>query len=148
MEANTVDDLNDAIEQLKYIASRKEYKKLKKSDNSKKFEVFKQFWKRRDPTPGTEVNEAMDEHYARVEYANQNFSVMQRKGWRTDMGMVYIILGPPDDIERNHYPIDSRPWERWYYYRINRSFLYFDYSGFGEYRLYTPFSIYEFQRLR
>lgn len=144
----TIEDLDKGIEQVKYIANKKEFKRLKKADNSEKFALFKQFWKRRDPTPGTELNEAMEEHYARVEYCNENFTVMQREGWRTDMGMVYIILGPPDDIERNPYPRDSRPWEMWYYYRINRQFLYYDYSGFGEYRLYTPFSIYEFQRLR
>ena len=144
----TIEDLGKAVEQLKYIAGKKEFKQLRKADTSKKFELFKQFWKRRDPTPGTELNEAAEEHYSRVEYCNENFSVMQREGWRTDMGMVYIIIGPPDDIERNPYPRDSRPWEIWYYYRINRQLLYYDYSGFGEYRLATPFSIYEFQRLR
>jgi len=144
----TIEDLDKAIEQVKYVATKKEFKKLKKADTGEKLELFKIFWKRRDPTPGTDLNEAMEEHYARVEYTNENFSVMQREGWRTDMGMVYIILGPPDDIERNPYPRDSRPWEMWYYYRINRQFLYYDYSGFGEYRLYTPFSIYEFQRLQ
>jgi GWxTD domain-containing protein len=144
----TIEDLDKAIEQVKYIASRKEFKQFNKADISEKLELFKQFWKLRDPTPGTELNEAMEEHYTRVEYANENFTVMQRDGWRTDMGMVFIILGPPDDIERNPYPRDSRPWEMWYYYRINRQFLYYDYSGFGEYRLSTPFSIYDFQRLR
>jgi len=142
----TAEDLETAIEQTKYIASRDEWKKLSKSPDEKKLAVFETFWKRRDPTPGTEVNEALESYYNRIEYANTNFSVMQRDGWRTDMGMVYILLGAPDDIYRNAYPIDQYPYQRWHYYRINRSFLFYDYTGFGDYRLSSPYSIYELQR--
>lgn len=143
---NSSQDLETAIEQVKYIATREEWKLLDKAPPEKKMEEFQAFWKRHDPTPGTEANEAMEAHYSRVEYANENFSVMQREGWKTDMGMVFIILGAPDDIERNAYPRGSKPYEIWRYYRYNRDLLFYDYTGFGEYRLATPFSIYEFQR--
>ncbi|NIA28413.1 MAG: GWxTD domain-containing protein [Actinobacteria bacterium] len=139
-------DLNAAIEQVRYIATRKEWKILKKAKGEDRIKEFKLFWKRHDPTPGTEANEAMEAHYGRVAYANQNFSVMQREGWRTDMGMVFIILGAPDDIERNPYPSYSKPYQIWRYYRYNRELIFYDQTGFGDYRLYTPFSIYEFQR--
>ncbi len=140
-------DLDEAIEQTRFIAQRDEYKKMKKAKGEQRLIEFVKFWQRRDPTPGTEINEAMDAHYLRIEYANQNFSAMQHPGWRTDMGMVYIILGPPDDIERNAYPRYSKPYEIWYYYRYNRDFIFLDLTGFGDYRLETPLSIYEFQRL-
>ena len=139
-------DLETAIDQVKYIATREEWKRLDKANDEKKIDEFKAFWIRHDPTPGTETNEAMEAHYSRIEYANQYFSVMQRKGWKTDMGMVFIILGSPDDIERNAYPRHSKPYEIWRYYRYNRDLLFYDHTGFGEYRLSTPFSIYEFQR--
>lgn len=139
-------DLETAIEQVRYIATREEWKRLKKAQGEDRIKEFKLFWKRHDPTPGTEANEAMEAHYSRVAYANQNFSVMQRDGWRTDMGMVFIILGAPDDIERNAYPSYSKPYQIWRYYRYNRELLFYDQTGFGDYRLYTPFSIYEFQR--
>ena len=142
----TVTDLEAAIDQVEYIATRDEWKKLSKASPARKLIEFIQFWKRHDPTPGTEANEAMDAHYARVEYANQNFAIMQREGWRTDMGMLYIVLGIPDDITRNPYPSNSRSYEIWTYYRYNRQFEFYDYTGFGEYRLVYPFSIYELQR--
>ena len=142
----TTADLQSAIEQVKYIATREEWKRLKKSKGDKKLEEFKEFWLRHDPTPGTEVNEAMDAHYARVEYANNNFNAMQRDGWKTDMGMIYIMLGAPDDVIREPFPSYSNSWEVWSYYRYNRKFQFYDHTGFGEFRLATPFSIYEIQR--
>ncbi|MBN2000860.1 GWxTD domain-containing protein [candidate division KSB1 bacterium] len=139
-------DLDSAIEQLKYIASRQEWKKLKKLKGDERLKEFIAFWKRHDPTPGTTANEAMEAHYARIEYANRHFSVMQREGWQTDMGLLYILLGAPDDIQRNAYPINQKPYEIWQYYRINREFVFYDDTGFGDYRFASPYSIYEIQR--
>ena len=140
-------DLDEAIDQTRYIAGKDEWKKLKNAKGDQRLEEYKKFWLRRDPTPGTEINEALDAHYTRIEYANQNFRAMQNQGWRTDMGMVYVILGSPDDVERNAYPRYSKPYEIWYYYRYNTDFVFLDSTGFGDYRLETPYSIYEFQRL-
>jgi GWxTD domain-containing protein len=47
-------------------------------------------------------------YYSRVEEANRLFSTF-KEGWKTDRGMVYIILGPPEGIER----VFDR--ESWYY---------------------------------
>ncbi len=144
---STAADLHTAIEQLRYIASKDEWKLLKKAKGDAQLAEFKSFWNRHDPTPGTEANELRDAYYTRIEFANNTFSQMQRPGWRTDMGIVYIILGQPDDIERNAYPRYSKPYEIWSYYRYSRQFLFYDVTGFGDYRLETPMSIYEFQRL-
>ena len=144
----TAKDVDSAIEQLQYIASPEEWKKLQKAPAEKKAEYFQEFWEQHDPTPGTEVNEAMESHYARIDYANRSFSVLQREGWKTDMGMVYVILGAPDEVERNVFPRFSQyPYEVWHYYRYNKYFEFYDPTGFGDYRLVTPFSLYELQRL-
>jgi GWxTD domain-containing protein len=140
-------DLELAVDQVKYIASKEEHGKLREGTQQDRLREFQRFWKRRDPTPGTETNEAMDEHYRRVQYANETFTVF-RDGWKTDMGMVYIILGSPNDIERNPYPAGDKPYEIWYYYKINRQFLFYDYTGFGDYRLANPYSFYDLNRLR
>ena len=58
------------------------------------------FWERRDPTPGTSMNESREEHYRRIAYANDNYTT-GTVGWRTDRGKMYIRLGAPDNIERN-----------------------------------------------
>ncbi len=61
-------------------------------------DFIKQFWEQRDPTPGTAANEYKDEHYRRIAYANERFSE-NKAGWKTDRGRIYIIYGPPDEIE-------------------------------------------------
>ncbi|HNS74494.1 MAG TPA: GWxTD domain-containing protein, partial [bacterium] len=144
---STASDLKTAIEQLRLVASKDEWKRLKKAKGDALLTEFKAFWKRHDPSPGTDANETMDAFYSRVEFANQRFSVMQMPGWRTDMGVIFIILGSPDNVERDVYPRDMKPYEIWTYYEFNRDFLFLDYTGFGDYRLQTPMSIYEFQRL-
>jgi hypothetical protein len=79
----------------------------------------------------------MEQYYARVEYANKHFSHFQ-EGWRTDMGMVYITFGPPNNVERHPFDIDSKPYEIWAYYDLNYQFVFVDQTGFGDYRLITP----------
>lgn len=55
------------------------------------------------------------------------------------MGMVFIILGTPSNIDRHPFELDSKPYEIWHYYEINRQYVFVDYTGFGDYRLVTPF---------
>ncbi|MBL8179162.1 MAG: GWxTD domain-containing protein [Bryobacterales bacterium] len=57
-----------------------------------------QFWTRRDPTPATMENEAKEEHYRRIAYANERFKATLTPGWKTDRGKMYILAGPPDEI--------------------------------------------------
>ncbi|MCI0493939.1 GWxTD domain-containing protein [candidate division KSB1 bacterium] len=133
---SSVTDINLAIQQLKYIANKKDIDKLNKVASDEKLDKFVEFWKDHDPTPGTQTNEWMDEYYRRIQYANENFSIF-REGWKTDMGMIYIIFGPPSDVERHPFDSDSKPYEIWYYNNINKYFVFMDESGFGEYRLLT-----------
>lgn len=139
-------NLETAIEQLTYVAKGKEMKRIKDAPPERKRDEFIAFWKRRDPTPNSEKNELMEEYYRRVDYASKHFGNW-RNGWRSDRGMVYILLGAPDDVERNPYTVNihnyvsGRPvkaYEVWHYYGVNRSFIFFDESGFGEYRLANP----------
>jgi GWxTD domain-containing protein len=107
-------------------------KELKTPEERSAF--WEQFWKRRDPSPETPENEAMDEFYRRVQYANQHFSV-GRAGWRTDMGQIYIKYGEPDEVVRSPFNFDRDPEEVWYYYRDRRTFTFVDTHGFGLYDL-------------
>lgn len=133
-----IQDLTQAIRQLRYIATDEEYNQLRSAPPAKQEELFSQFWKKKDPTPSTPINEKMDEYYRRVRYANEKFSG-HRDGWESDMGRVFIIFGPPSSVERHPFDIDAKPHEIWYYYDLNRSFLFVDEEGFGEYRLKSPF---------
>lgn len=133
-----VNDLDLAIRQLRYIAKEEEYEKIEDAEtDAEKRKLFEEFWKKRDPNPDTKRNEFMEEYYSRVEYANQHFS-HYIPGWRTDMGMVFILFGSPNNVERHPFDIDSKPYEIWSYYDYNRSVVFVDETGFGDYRLLTP----------
>ena len=133
-----VNDLDLAIRQLRYIAKEEEFEKIEDAEtDEEKRKLFEEFWKRRDPNPDTKRNEFMEEYYSRVEYANQHFS-HYIPGWRTDMGMVFILFGSPNNVERHPFDIDSKPYEIWSYYDYNRSVVFVDETGFGDYRLLTP----------
>ncbi|MBD3410841.1 MAG: GWxTD domain-containing protein [Ignavibacteriales bacterium] len=135
----TQDDLELATKQMMYIAPSDEIDEILDADDFEtQLERFQEFWKERDPSPSTAENETFNEYYRRVEYANKHFGNL-REGWRSDMGMVYIVLGPPDNVERHPFEYDSKPYEIWSYYDINRRFIFVDQTGFGDYRLITPF---------
>ena len=135
---NNIVDIDKAITELVYIASPEEIGKMEDGKNEKeKTKRFLEFWKTKDPSPGNEQNEVFEEYYRRVDYSNKNFS-QYMDGWRSDRGMVYIILGAPNNIDRHPFEYDSKPYEVWQYYELNRSFVFVDETGFGDYRLTTP----------
>jgi len=136
---STPQDLDDAIDQMVFIAPGGEISKMEDAETfQQKLELFIAYWKTRDPSPSTKENELFQEYYRRINYANKHFKQMLA-GWRTDMGMVYVILGPPDSVERHPFEYDSKPYEIWEYYHINRRYVFVDNTGFGDYRLTTPF---------
>ncbi len=130
-------DLDVAIDQLRYITKDDEWSRLKEAKTPEEKQArFLEFWKKRDPNPNTPRNEKLEEFYQRVEYANKHFS-HYTEGWRTDMGMIYLIFGPPNNVDRHPFDIDAKPYEIWFYYDLNYSFMFLDQTGFGDYRLLT-----------
>lgn len=134
----SIQDLDKAIAQLVYIATPGELGLIQNSETpEEKVDRYLEFWKKRDPTPHTEENEMRNEYYRRVNYANENFSHYV-EGWRSDRGMVFIILGSPNNVDRHPFALESKPYEVWQYYELNRTFVFVDETGFGDYRLITP----------
>ncbi len=138
MLPKTIKDLDLAIEQLVYIAKEKELDYIRQAQTpDEKQKRFLEFWKKKDPNPNTTRNEKMDEYYERVEYANKHFK-HYTEGWRTDMGMVYIIFGPPSNVDRHPFDSNAKPYEVWSYFDLNYTFVFVDQTGFGDYRLTKP----------
>ena len=134
----TISNIDQAVENMRYILHDDEWKKLSKSKGTDKENLFLEYWASRDPTPETPENEVMDEYFTRVSYSNNSFK-SYLPGWKTDMGMIYILFGPPDDLEVYNDPMSRIYSQRWHYYRINKYFDFIDENGFGDYRLSTPF---------
>ncbi len=91
-------NLAAAIETLVYIASRKEMDHLDSLEGEEQAAAFEAFWDSRDPTPETAENEYKTEYYRRVAIANERFKYHE-EGWRTEMGRVFILIGPPQYVD-------------------------------------------------
>ena len=136
-----------------YIITGEEKDVFKKLANDEEREQFiEQFWLRRDPDPESGDNEYKEEHYRRIAYTNEHFA-SGIPGWKTDRGRLYIMYGPPDEIEAHptggHYnrPLEegggstsTYPFEKWRYRYIegvgqNLEIEFVDPTMTGEYRL-------------
>ncbi len=75
---------------------------LRLETDAERAQFVEQFWLRRDPTPDTPRNEFKEEHYRRIAYANLRFpTATGTAGWKTDRGRIYILYGPPDEIDEH-----------------------------------------------
>ncbi len=138
----TEEEAKNFKNQILYIATREELKQFDALPLDAKNRFAKSFWKRRDPTPETPINEYMIEHYRRIRFANEAFSTFrsedaEKNGWRSDRGRVYIEYGPPDDIENHPSSLEELPWVHWFYFEVDAGseFIFVDETGFGDYRL-------------
>lgn len=137
--ANMSDEEVDKVfQQSRYIASQNELSQWKNlSDYNAKRNFLFNFWKTRDDQPSTPQNEMKNEYFKRVEYANSRFGNIQREGWKTDRGRVYIIYGEPSQIDRYPNQLDMKPYEIWTYESIEGGviFVFGDITGFNDYTL-------------
>lgn len=83
-----------------YVASGADLKIYKRVSDVEKEDVKRRFWTRTDPSPLTQVNERLVEHYRRVAYARANFG-QGRFPW-DDRGEVYVRFGAPDHISSSN----------------------------------------------
>jgi GWxTD domain-containing protein len=120
--------------------------------NEEREQFIEQFWLRRSSNPDLPDNEFKEEHYRRIAYANEHYA-SGIPGWKTDRGRMYIVWGPPDEIESHptggtyDRPMEegggsttTYPWETWRWRYIegmgeNVIMEFVDPSGSGEYHL-------------
>ena len=145
-EINLKPEYKKWLDLVSYIITPQEKSVFLSLKNDRERDMFiKLFWKQRDPTPGTPENEFKEEHIRRFNYANKYFKYGTTKpGWKTDMGKIYIILGPPVNREK----IDAfglEPMEVWSYYGgrdkglpPHFQIVFFKRHGAGEFKIYDP----------
>jgi GWxTD domain-containing protein len=130
----------------RYIILPAEKEVFMELTNDRDRDIFIQtFWKQRDPTQGTPQNEYKDEHVQRFRYATEYFRRgTTRAGWMTDMGRMYIILGPPISIEKFEGIPGIYPSQVWSYYGDKKkglpthfNLVFFQRSGAGEFKLHN-----------
>jgi len=134
----TEEDIDRAFDYARYTATdaeRHQYEKFTSLDAKRKF--LYEFWQRRDIDPQTPANETEETYYKRVDYARDNFTSGNREGWKADRGRIYIVFGPPDEIERFPSSSESNPYEIWHYNNIQGGviFVFVDRVGLSDYIL-------------
>ncbi|MGQ9672394.1 MAG: GWxTD domain-containing protein [Candidatus Aminicenantales bacterium] len=148
-EGGLPEQYRDWLKLVSYIILPVEKEVFLKLTTDRDRDIFiETFWKQRDPTPGTPENEYKDEHIRRFNYANKFYGRgTTKEGWQTDMGRIYIILGPPASIERFETTIDIVPCQAWSYYGDPSKdlpphfvLLFYQKGGIGDYKLYDPVS--------
>lgn len=119
-------------EEVPYIITAEERQAFNKLTTDGERERFiESFWERRNPNPGSRENEFKEEYYRRVAYANEHFASgipgptevpsgrpgLMVPGWKTDRGKIYIMYGPPNEIDSHSG--GAVPFEDWSYKYID-----------------------------
>jgi GWxTD domain-containing protein len=134
-------------EEVVYIITRHERDVFLILQTDRERDIFiEAFWKHRDPVPETPRNEFKDEHYQRLNYANATYGRSSPlPGWKTDRGRIYILLGPPKNIEEYTNVNGVYPTEIWFYLGDESlglptgfNIIFFKRNGTGDFLLYSP----------
>lgn len=134
------------------------YKRL--PDRESKEEFIEEFWRIRDSDTSTPQNENKAEFEERIAYANRWFGWRnpdkgrlkpeeqeKYRGWDTERGRIYIVLGPPDSLiydgsslmndGRKISSPEGRRMETWAYWRF-RLYVTFTRGGMGRWHIADP----------
>jgi GWxTD domain-containing protein len=132
-------------------AERRAFLELGTEEEREQF-IEHTFWDPRNPDPESPVNTVREEHFRRLAYADEHFA-SGIPGRKTDRGHIYIIWGPPDEIESHptggtyDRPLEqgggtttTHPWELWRYRHLdgigeNIEIEFVDPIGSGEYHI-------------
>ncbi len=99
-----------------YVMTTAEYHRYRTlRDDSQRRGFIREFWARRDPLPDTDENELEREFWDRVRVADHHFGQDVKPGWKTERGKVFIMLGPPENLERDRILADVWGASRWTY---------------------------------
>lgn len=113
------------LEPLIYISTRSETEAIRNAEDPR--QAFEDYWIRLVKIPNLATN-TVKKFYDRVEAANYLFTNFE-EGWKSDMGMIYIVYGPPNDVYKSEEIIDwvynrdlNMPVIRFSFYKVKNVF--------------------------
>lgn len=98
-----VQDWEEMVQMVTYISTRKELETLNSAQNKKK--ALDEYWVQITRNPET-AKDLIREYFRQIEFANILFTDF-KEGWKTDKGMVFIVMGAPQEV--NFY-LDREVW--------------------------------------
>ena len=90
--------LPEMVEALGYLLTRREQRRFADAPTPQaQRALFDEFWGRATGNRDA-ASTQIRRYYSRVEEASKRFSTF-KPGWKTDRGMLYVVLGPPLHVE-------------------------------------------------
>lgn len=108
----SVRNVQEFAEPLAYLMGRREYERLMQIKDADSLKTSIDLFWLSGMRNSNRAKQVIELYYSRVEQANKQFSNF-KEGWKTDMGMVFILLGPPFYVENT---LDTSIW----FYSYNR----------------------------
>jgi len=130
--------LDEEFQQAKYLAIKEEAKIFASLTTAEAKRTFlKKFWQEVEKGRADLPAISRGEYLHRVKIANQRFTSLNKAGWRSHRGRVYLLYGEPSEIERFASAGISKPHEIWRYHAIENGveFIFIDRLGFNDYEL-------------
>ncbi len=94
--------IDEEFEALRIILLPENVRLLEKMTDDEKRSWMSVYWRDKDPTPETAINEVRREHYRRIHVANRRFKSIRGKGMESDRGRIYIRYGEPDQLSTGY----------------------------------------------
>jgi GWxTD domain-containing protein len=120
-----VKSIDEVLEPLIYISTRGETDGIRNAANKRA--AFEKYWINLVKVPNV-ATATVSKFYDRVEAANFLFTNFE-EGWKSDMGMIYIVYGPPNDVYKSEEIIDwvysrdlTMPVIRFSFYKVKNVF--------------------------
>jgi GWxTD domain-containing protein len=88
----------DMVGYFRYFTTPARLAALRNSAPSSRGSAWATFYRETDPNPASTENEALLMYLARMRHVNATFPEEATPGWLTHRGMVYLLLGAPDQI--------------------------------------------------
>ena len=130
----------ELAEPLAYLMNRREYERLMEiQDPDSLKEAIDRFWLTNVGSQ-SRAKSVINLYYDRVEQANKYFTNF-KEGWKTDMGMMYILFGPPWYVDSR---LNSVRWS--YSYNSADPYYNFYFERTRTPNRYYPFDNYLLQR--
>lgn len=141
-----VASFEDMLSYLRFFTTPQRIKALRDTSENLRGEAWATFLRETDPVPTTSQHEALQAYFTRIQQANTEFREEGGAGWLSDRGMVYVGLGPPDNIfEPGVGQMNQRGQAQvWEYQRQQLQVVFIDQNGFGRWRMTTQSEL-EFQ---
>lgn len=93
---------NEMLSYLRFFATPDRLHALRDAPAADRAALWSAFLRESDPNPETPNNEALDAYFARIREANARFRMDEGRGWLSDRGTVYVVLGDPDNVSEDY----------------------------------------------